>query len=196
MIAPFTKRRVRDAGVHDVGPPFGALYIGAAVIIGQDIGNLNVTANVKGPPMSLDPLLNAPTHLQVHAGAAMLAICIGPFSIYRRRRDIWHKTLGYIWVMAMAIVALSSFFIHSFAVIGPFSPLHGLAVLTLWSLWRGISSARAGQIAVHRATFQSLYWYELGWGVIGVGAIGLITYAMWGRLRDAKKGRAQARSVS
>ena len=162
--------------------------------------------------MSLDPFLNAPLSLQLHAGAAMLAIAIGPIPIYRRKRDIWHKTFGYVWVLAMAVVALSSFFIHSFAVIGPFSPLHGLAVLTMWSLWRGITAARAGRISVHRATFRGLYWYGLliaglanflpdrrinqavfggqdqfGWFVIVAGAMALIGYAVWGRLQPVGK---------
>ena len=151
----------------------------------------------------------------------MLAIVTGPIPMYRRERDIWHKTLGYIWVIAMVVVALSSFFIHSFAVIGPFSPLHVLAVFTLWSLWRGIASARAGRIAAHRATFRGLYWYglliaglanflpdrrinqvvfngqdHLGWIVIGFGAVGLIFFAMWGRIKPAVQSNVSVDSVS
>ena len=159
--------------------------------------------------MSFEPLLNAPMYLQLHVGAAMLAVVLGPVPMYRRRRDIWHKTFGYIWVVAMATVALSSFFIHTFSVIGPFSPLHGLALLTLWTLWRGVANARAGNIQVHLRQFRSLYWYgvmiaglanflpdrrinqiafggedHFGWIVIGIGAAGLVAYTVRGRFRD------------
>ena len=47
----------------------------------------------------------------------------------------------------------------AFAVIGPFSPLHGLALFTLWSLYEGIRRAQAGEIAIHRRVFRSLYWF-------------------------------------
>ncbi|MGJ8610362.1 MAG: DUF2306 domain-containing protein [Octadecabacter sp.] len=156
--------------------------------------------------MSLDPLFAAPLYIQFHAGAAMIAIALGPVALYRQRRDTLHKTVGYVWVLAMLTVAVSAFFIHSFAMIGPFSPLHGLAILTLWSLYKGVQHARAGRISAHRATFRSLYWYglmiaglanflpdrrinqavfggedSLGWIVIGLGACALIWLARRGR---------------
>ena len=149
--------------------------------------------------MSLEPLLSAPLPIQIHAASAMAAIVLGPLPLYRQRRDMVHKVVGYMWVVAMAWAAFSSFFIYSFAIIGPFSPLHGLAILALWSLWRGISYARADNIPAHRATFRSLYWTglmiaglanflpnrrineavfnghdELGYIVIAVGAGGLL----------------------
>lgn len=111
--------------------------------------------------MSLEPFLNAPAHIQVHAIAATLAVLIGPVALYRKRRDLVHKVVGYTWVLAMLGVAISAFFIHSFAVIGPFSPLHGFAILTLWSLWRAISSVRKGDIRTHEMTLKSLYWFGL-----------------------------------
>ncbi|AKS46723.1 Uncharacterized membrane protein [Octadecabacter temperatus] len=111
--------------------------------------------------MSLEPLLSAPLPIQIHAASAMFAIVLGPFPLYRKRGDMVHKVVGYLWVVAMVGATLSSFFIYSFAIIGPFSPLHGLAILALWSLWRGISFARAKNIPAHRATFRSLYWTGL-----------------------------------
>jgi len=111
--------------------------------------------------MSLEPFLTAPIHIQFHAAAATLAVVIGPVALYRKRRDFAHKIVGYVWVIAMLTVAISAFFIHSFAVIGPFSPLHGFAILTLWSIWRAISSVRRGEIRTHELTLRSLYWFGL-----------------------------------
>lgn len=111
--------------------------------------------------MSVMPLLSAPLEIQIHATSAMLAIALGPVAIYRQRRDRIHKTVGYIWVVAMVSVAITSFWIHTFAVIGPFSPLHGLALLALWSVYEGMRHAFAGRIAAHRAAMTSLYWNGL-----------------------------------
>ena len=42
----------------------------------------------------------------------------------------------------MVIVAFSGFFIHVLKLVGPFSPIHLLSVLTLTSLWYAIRAAR------------------------------------------------------
>ena len=46
-----------------------------------------------------------------------------------------YRMLGYIWVGLMVIVAFSGFYIHVLKLVGPFSPIHLLSVLTLASLW-------------------------------------------------------------
>ena len=111
--------------------------------------------------MTLAPFLDAPVYIQLHASTAALAVVLGPFVILRNRRDRLHKTGGYIWVLAMFVVAVSSFWIKEFGLIGPLSPIHLLSVLTLWSLWAGLRHAFAGRIDLHRRVFQNLYWRGL-----------------------------------
>ncbi|WP_420862956.1 DUF2306 domain-containing protein [Algirhabdus cladophorae] len=120
--------------------------------------------------MTLSPLLDAPLILQLHVAAAIPAILIGPFVLFRKRVDRWHKRLGYTWVVAMAALAIFGLFIQSHGGLwGHFGPLHGFSILTLWSLWTGIAHARAGRIHAHRATFQGL-WYG------GIGGAGLMQF--------------------
>ena len=111
--------------------------------------------------MTFAPFLEAPVHIQLHAAAALLAIVLGPFVILRHRRDRLHKIGGYVWVLAMLTVAISSFWITSFGVIGPFSPIHLLSFLVLWSIYTGMRHVFAGRIEAHRQTFQGLYWRGL-----------------------------------
>ena len=111
--------------------------------------------------MSLEPFLTAPLQIQIHAIAALTAVVVGPLPLYRKRRDRIHKVAGYIWVTAMFTVAVTAFFIHSVAVIGPFSPLHGFALLTFWSLYSGLRHIFAGRVRAHQLTFRSLYWFGL-----------------------------------
>ena len=107
--------------------------------------------------MTLLPFLSAPLPVQVHIIAAVLALILGPLALYRRRRDRTHKVVGYIWITVMTVLAVGSFLIPShFTPIG-IGPLHGFAVLTLWSLWAGISAAIARDIARHEAILRSLY---------------------------------------
>lgn len=107
--------------------------------------------------MTLLPFLSAPLPVQVHIVAALLAVALGPVALYRRRRDRTHKVVGYVWVSAMTVLAVGSFLIPShFTPVG-LGPLHGFAVLTLWSLWAGVRAAIARDICRHEAILRSLY---------------------------------------
>lgn len=118
--------------------------------------------------MTFDPLIAAPLIVQLHVAAAVAAIVLGPLSWARRSRDWWHRLFGRMWVGAMAVVAVSSFGIHEAWIFGPFSPIHLLSLLVLWSLWHGVAHARAGRRAAHAQTMRALF-------VWGIGLPGLFT---------------------
>ena len=106
----------------------------------------------------MDHFLAAPFYIQLHASSALLALALGPVAIYRKRRDLLHKTVGYVWIISMLAVGTSSFWIHSFGVIGPFSPIHLLAVWTIYVVIRSIQLARLGKIRAHSDMLRHLYW--------------------------------------
>lgn len=106
----------------------------------------------------MEHFLAAPLYIQIHATSALFSLIIGPLAIYRKRRDIWHKTIGYSWIIAMVSVAISSFWIHSFGIIGPFSPIHLLSIWTLFVVVRAINFARVGKIVAHAEILRWLYW--------------------------------------
>lgn len=108
--------------------------------------------------MSFQPFLDASPVVQVHAIAAIEALILGPFLLYRRRRDRMHRMLGYVWVTNMLIAATTSMFILDLRMIGPFSPIHALSLLTIASLWLAIRAARARKAEAHRRIMMSLYW--------------------------------------
>jgi uncharacterized membrane protein len=107
--------------------------------------------------------LDLPFALQLHLVPAVLAIVLGPLALYRRRRDVWHKTAGYVWVASMAVVAGGSFWLEAavLPIAFGFGPIHILSVVVLVGLWRGVSAARAGRVARHQAQMRALYWQAL-----------------------------------
>ncbi|PWK61187.1 DUF2306 domain-containing protein [Roseicyclus mahoneyensis] len=113
--------------------------------------------------MTLPDLAALPTALHLHLWPALLALLLGPVALTRRRRDVRHKVAGYIWVTAMALTAASAFWLE--AAILPlafgFGPIHALSVLVLYGLWRGVSAARAGDVAAHSGWMRGLYWQAL-----------------------------------
>ena len=89
--------------------------------------------------MTLDPLMAAPLVVQLHVGFAAVAICVGPFALFRTRRDRLHKVLGYIWVVGIVGLSLTGLWIESaMPVLGPFGPIHPLSLLALWGVAHGL----------------------------------------------------------
>lgn len=112
--------------------------------------------------MTLTPFLDAPLIIQLHAASAIVALVTGPFALFRRRRDKLHKSLGRLWVAAMAVTALSAGFIFELRMIGPFSPIHLFVPLTLYGLWRGVMLIRQGEVAAHASQMRGIYFSAIG----------------------------------
>ncbi|MBT7224019.1 MAG: DUF2306 domain-containing protein [Marinovum sp.] len=110
--------------------------------------------------IDLQPFLNAAPIVQTHIGAAVCAVGVGPLAVFRRRRDGWHKLLGYFWVVAMATLAVTSFFITGLRP-GQFSAIHLLSILVLVSLARGLWLIRHRRIRAHAIHMQALYLQAL-----------------------------------
>jgi uncharacterized membrane protein len=81
--------------------------------------------------MSLAPLLDAAPAIPLHAFAAMSAFVLGLVQFAAPKGTLPHRTLGWIWVLLMASVAVSSFWIHQIRLVGPWSPIHLLSIFTL-----------------------------------------------------------------
>src|SRR5258707_5849073 len=77
--------------------------------------------------MSLAPLLDAVPAIPLHAFAAMSAFALGMVQFAAPKGTLPHRTIGWIWVLLMATVAVSSFWIHQLRLVGPWSPIHLLS---------------------------------------------------------------------
>ncbi|HVX76550.1 MAG TPA: DUF2306 domain-containing protein [Bradyrhizobium sp.] len=100
--------------------------------------------------MNLAPLLDAAPQIPLHAFAAMAAFVLGVVQLAAPKGTLPHRTIGWIWVMLMAVVALSSFWIHQIRLVGPFSPIHLLSIFTLAILPLGVWQAHRHEVASHR----------------------------------------------
>lgn len=92
-----------------------------------------------------------------HAACAVVALVLGALLLWRRKGTAVHRVFGWLWVMLMAAVALSSFGIYR----ERFSWIHLLSVLTLLSLVQGVRHARAHRVRHHRYTMLSLFFGAL-----------------------------------
>lgn len=107
--------------------------------------------------MSWAPLWADGPVIAAHALLALAAMAAGAAQMALPKGTLAHRVVGYGWVCAMAVVAASSFFIHEFRILGPFSPIHVLSAITLAALVYAIRAARQGRIRAHRAAMTQLF---------------------------------------
>lgn len=107
--------------------------------------------------MTLAPLLAASFAIQIHVALALVALVLGPFVLWRQRRDRAHKVMGYVWVCVLGGAALVSFAITSpFTPIG-LSPIHLLSVYALFGIYVAMRAIYRRDVATHRQVMQNLY---------------------------------------
>src|SRR5215510_11676753 len=107
--------------------------------------------------MSLAPLLDAAPVIQVHAFAAMAALAVGIVQLSAPKGTLPHRTVGWIWVTLMTVVAASSFWVHELRLWGPWSPIHLLAIFTLVMLPHAVLHARRHRVAGHRNAMIGIF---------------------------------------
>ncbi|CAL1690290.1 hypothetical protein MMB232_00412 [Brevundimonas subvibrioides] len=93
--------------------------------------------------------------LQVHIGAATLALGIGVVLLAGVKGNALHRTLGWTWAAAMTTVAFSSLFIRSTNP-GSFSWIHLLTGWTLIILPMALYAARTHDVGAHRSRMTGL----------------------------------------
>ncbi len=92
--------------------------------------------------MTLEPLLEAPPIIQVHAFAAMAAFPLGMLQLIAPKGTLTHKTMGLAWIVLMAAIGISSAFIYrptepDDPFWARFSPIHLFTLMTAWALLQG-----------------------------------------------------------
>jgi uncharacterized membrane protein len=107
--------------------------------------------------MSLAPLLNAAPAISLHAFAAMAAFALGLVQFAAPKGTLPHRTLGWIWVLLMLTVAISSFWIQKIRLVGPFGPIHLLSIVALALLPLAVWRAHTHHVAAHRRIMIGLF---------------------------------------
>jgi uncharacterized membrane protein len=107
--------------------------------------------------MSPAPLLDASPAIQLHAFVAMTAFVLGIVQLSAPKGTLPHRTVGWIWVTLMAMVSLSSFWIHQLRLWGPWSPIHLLSIVTLVTLPLAVWAAHRHAVDHHRRAMTGIF---------------------------------------
>ena len=128
--------------------------------------------------MDIQPFLDAPLAVQIHAVSALEALLLGPYLLYQRQRSRLHRVLGYIWVTNMALAILSSWFIHGIRIVGPFGPIHILSAFATVSLFQAVRHARNGNYEAHRGNMRGLFFG----GLVAAGVLAFMPGRVMNRM--------------
>ncbi len=128
--------------------------------------------------MTLTPLLNASLAIQIHAFAAMAAFALGLVQLAAPKGTLPHRTVGWIWVVLMLTVSLSSFYVQELRLWGPWSPIHLLSIFTLVMLPVAVWQARRHAVVHHRRAMQGIFFGGLVIAGIFTFAPGRIMHAL------------------
>ncbi|MDZ4362633.1 DUF2306 domain-containing protein [Brevundimonas sp.] len=129
-------------------------------------GMMGHSASLHAPDMAL--IQTQPFAIQLHIATALTALAIGTALLVGLKGNGLHRTLGWIWVVAMATTAISSLFIRQINA-GAFSYIHLLSGWTIVALPMAVYAARQHRVMAHRRAMVGLF-------VGGLLIAGLLTF--------------------
>jgi uncharacterized membrane protein len=129
--------------------------------------------------MDLAPLFGAPAIVHLHIAGALAALGLGGAVLFLRKGTRIHRRIGWSWVGALFVAAVTSFWITGIRP-GQFSPIHLLSILTLLTLPFAIWARRTGHIGSHRAAMISLYVSLVAAGAFTLLPNRLLGHAVFG----------------
>ncbi|HAY06976.1 MAG TPA: hypothetical protein DCY26_10020 [Hyphomonas sp.] len=106
--------------------------------------------------MDLSPLLRIPAVLQAHIAGAVLSFVIGTVLLLGVKGRTFHRVLGYTWIAAMTVTAISSFWLTGING-NSYSFIHLLSGWTVIVLPMGLAAARRHNIALHRKEMTGIF---------------------------------------
>ena len=104
----------------------------------------------------------------IHLAAIVPAVVIGVAQLFLAKGTRLHKVMGWAWVLAMVVVALSSFWIMELRKGAGLSIIHLLSAWVLIALSAAIWHIRRGNVRAHKGFMVGVM---LGLAGAGLGAL-------------------------
>ena len=147
--------------------PISLTLITLLILAATDPGRaLLALGGVELPSPRFELILAASPMVQLHIATAVTAFLIGSVLLIGVKGSRLHKTLGWIWVIAMGTTAISSLFIREVNH-GAFSLIHMLSGWTLIALPMAIVAIKRRKVAAHRKAMTGMF---IG-GLVVAGAL-------------------------
>jgi uncharacterized membrane protein len=96
----------------------------------------------------MQTLLTIPFIIQLHIVAAVAAVALGTLNLARKKGGATHRTVGWVWITAMMVVALGSFWIRGPK--GGLSWIHVLSTVSIINIVLAVYFARTRNFKAHK----------------------------------------------
>ena len=143
-----------EAGKRRIPPLVLSLGLLALFVVAAGLIGLPQSIGLHRP--RLDLLAAQPLKVQVHIGAALLAFCLGLVLFAAPKGTLPHRSLGWIWVTFMVVVAGSSLLMTGLNG-DHYSWIHLLSGYTLLTLPLGVLAARRHRVVQHQRTMTAMF---------------------------------------
>lgn len=154
-----------------LGPGALALALLPRILGDRDAGLALPAFRPHAPDLAL--LAATPPVILIHLAFGVLALLVGGILMAGRKGARMHRVLGWGWVVAVGVVAVSSLFIMTLNP-GHFSIIHILSGYVIVALPLAVAAARRHEVERHRRYMTGLFF--------GGFAINLIFVLLPGRL--------------
>lgn len=152
-----SKSTARPPWIAYVGGTIAALglIVVALAVSPYDLGAItSLKTHVKVPEFGL--IVKQSLTLKLHLFAAVTALAIGIVIMLRPKGVGLHKTLGWSWVIAMAVTAISSLFLTGLNG-DRWSLIHLLSGWTIIVLPMGVAAIRRRDVKSHRRAMTGMF---------------------------------------
>ncbi|MDD1779876.1 DUF2306 domain-containing protein [Enterovibrio sp. ZSDZ35] len=107
--------------------------------------------------------------VEIHLIAAIWLLIAGTMQLIMRKGTQLHKVLGRSWMLAMVIVAFSSFGLPGFVdwFMG-YGPIHLLSLWVLFCVYQSVRAIKRGNINKHRAYATGAFYGAVGAAIAAV----------------------------
>lgn len=95
-----------------------------------------------------------------HFITAVLAMLAGTIVIFNKKGSTFHKRVGYVYVISMLLLNMSSFFVINF---GGLSLFHFFAIISLLTVFGGIIPT-----IKKKKNWFGYHFYFMSWSVVGL----------------------------
>src|SRR5262245_18244749 len=109
--------------------------------------------------------MNNSTPVAIHLVAVLPALLLGAIQLATPKGTPLHRRLGWLWVAAMAVAAVSSFWILGFSKAAGYYVIHMVSLWVLIPLALAIWSIRRDNVRAHKGFTIGVFL-----GLLGAGA--------------------------
>ncbi|MFZ5605254.1 MAG: DUF2306 domain-containing protein [Pseudomonadota bacterium] len=120
-------------------------------------------------------------HISIHLLAAFWVLTAGTLQLVMQKGTLAHRAVGWSWMLAMLVVAVSSFWIKGIVDwLWGYGPIHLLSIWVIICVVLSVQGARTGNIKRHKGFAVGAFCGAVGAGLFALAPGRLLNQYLFG----------------